>query len=60
MGHAAFTSGNSIDVAGTSYSAKNFIIATGSSVTPLPGVEIDQKVIVDSTGALALPKVPEN
>ncbi len=59
-GHAAFTSANSIDVAGASYSAKNFIIATGSSVTPLPGVEIDQNVIVDSTGALALPKVPKH
>ena len=59
-GHAAFTSANSIDVAGTSYTARNFIIATGSSVTPLRGVTIDQKVIVDSTGALALPKVPEH
>jgi dihydrolipoamide dehydrogenase len=59
-GHAAFTSANSIDVAGKSYSAKNIMIATGSSVTPLPGVEIDQKVIVDSTGALALPKVPKH
>ncbi len=59
-GHAAFTSANSIDVAGKNYSAKNIIIATGSSVTPLPGVEIDQKVIVDSTGALALPKVPKH
>jgi dihydrolipoamide dehydrogenase len=59
-GHAAFTSANSIDVAGTSYTAKNILIATGSSVTPLPGVEIDQKVIVDSTGALALPKVPKH
>ena len=57
-GHAAFTSANSVDVTGKSYTAKNIIIATGSSVTPLPGVEIDQKVIVDSTGALALPKVP--
>jgi dihydrolipoamide dehydrogenase len=36
------------------------MVATGSSVTPLPGVEIDQKVIVDSTGALALPKVPKH
>jgi dihydrolipoamide dehydrogenase len=35
------------------------IIATGSSVTPLPGVEIDQKVVVDSTGALELPAVPK-
>jgi dihydrolipoamide dehydrogenase len=59
-GHAAFTSANSLDVAGKSYTAKNIMIATGSSVTPLPGVEIDQKVIVDSTGALALPKVPKH
>ncbi len=57
-GHAAFTSPTSIDVGGTAYTAKNFIIATGSSVTPLPGVAIDQKVIVNSTGALALAKVP--
>ena len=59
-GHAAFTSANSVDVAGKNYIAKNIMIATGSSVTPLPGVEIDQKVIVDSTGALALPKVPKH
>ena len=59
-GHAAFTSANTIDVGGQSYTAKNILIATGSSVTPLPGVEIDQKVIVDSTGALALPNVPNH
>ncbi len=59
-GHAAFNSANSVDVAGKSYTAKNIMIATGSSVTPLPGVKIDQKVIVDSTGALALPKVPKH
>jgi dihydrolipoamide dehydrogenase len=59
-GHAAFTSASSIDVAGASYTAKNIMIATGSSVTSLPGVAVDQKVIVDSTGALALPKVPKH
>ncbi len=59
-GRAAFTSANSLDVAGKSYTAKNIMIATGSSVTSLPGVEIDQKVIVDSTGALTLPKVPKH
>jgi len=59
-GRAAFTSANSVDVAGKSYTAKNIMIATGSSVMPLPGVEIDQKVIVDSTGALALPQVPKH
>jgi dihydrolipoamide dehydrogenase len=59
-GHAQFTGANTIDVAGQSYTAKNIVIATGSSVTPLPGVEIDQDRIVDSTGALTLPKVPEH
>ena len=59
-GHAAFTGKNSIDVAGKSYTAKNIVIATGSSVTPLPGVEIDNEVVIDSAGALALPKVPKH
>jgi dihydrolipoamide dehydrogenase len=57
-GHARFTAKDAIDVAGKSYRAKNFVIATGSSVTPLPGVEIDHQVIVDSTSALELDKVP--
>jgi len=39
---------------------KNIIIATGSEVTPLPGVEIDEKQIVSSTGALDLAKVPDH
>jgi dihydrolipoamide dehydrogenase len=39
---------------------KNIIVATGSEVTPLPGVTIDEKQIVSSTGALALPKVPKS
>ena len=59
-GHAAFTGANSVQVAGKSYTADKIMIATGSSVTPLPGVEVDQKIIVDSTGALALPKVPKH
>lgn len=40
-------------------SAKNILIATGSEPTPLPGVEIDEKSVVSSTGALALNAVPE-
>jgi dihydrolipoamide dehydrogenase len=40
--------------------AKAIIIATGSDVTPLPGVEIDEEVIISSTGALSLPKVPKS
>ena len=39
---------------------KAIVIATGSDVTPLPGVEIDEKVIVSSTGALELEKPPEH
>lgn len=58
-GHAAFTGTDTVQVGDRSVRAKNIVIATGSSVTPLPGVEIDQKVVVDSTGALELPKVPE-
>ncbi|MBO6756508.1 MAG: dihydrolipoyl dehydrogenase [Roseibium sp.] len=38
--------------------ATNIVIATGSDVMPLPGVEIDEKHIVSSTGALELDKVP--
>jgi dihydrolipoamide dehydrogenase len=57
-GHASFTGKDSIDVAGTSYRAKNIVVATGSSVTPLPGVEIDHDRIVDSTSALELEAVP--
>ena len=37
---------------------KSIVIATGSDVMPLPGVEIDEKQIVSSTGALELEKVP--
>jgi len=46
------------DGAVTTLEAKNIVIATGSEPSPLPGVEVDQKRIVDSTGALALPEVP--
>jgi dihydrolipoamide dehydrogenase len=42
----------------TTLAAKDIVIATGSEPSPLPGVEIDQKRIVDSTGALSLPEVP--
>ena len=47
-----------IDGAETVLEARNIVIATGSEPTPLPGVDIDQKRIVDSTGALSLSEVP--
>ena len=61
-GHASFTGTDTVEVAGKSYRAKNIVIATGSSVTPLPGVTVDNDagVVVDSTGALTLAKVPES
>ncbi|EQB14449.1 dihydrolipoyl dehydrogenase [Sphingobium lactosutens] len=59
-GLATFTGANSVEVGGEKVTAKNIVIATGSSVTPLPGVTIDNAggKIVDSTGALELDKVP--
>jgi len=39
--------------------AKNIMLATGSDVVSLPGIELDEKQIVSSTGALKLEKVPE-
>jgi dihydrolipoamide dehydrogenase len=61
-GYAAFTGKDSVEIAGKTWRAKNIIIATGSSVTPLPGVDVDndKQIIVDSTGALELAKVPDH
>src|SRR6478609_7947717 len=59
-GHASFESADTVKVGDRTVRAKNIVIATGSSVTPLPGIEVDQQRIVDSTGALELPQVPKN
>jgi len=62
-GFGSFIDKNTIEVANgkekSQIKAKSFIIATGSEVTPLPGVEIDEKTIVSSTGALDLTKTPK-
>ncbi len=42
------------------HTAKNIVIATGSEPASLPNVPVDEEVIVTSTGALALPKVPKS
>ena len=44
----------------TSYKSKNIVIATGSSPSSLPGIEIDEKNVISSTGALSLNQVPKN
>ena len=43
----------------TTLEAKAIVIATGSDVARLPGVEIDDKTVVSSTGALSLPVPPK-
>lgn len=43
----------------TSVVGKNILIATGSDVTPFPGLQIDEKRVISSTGAIALESVPE-
>jgi dihydrolipoamide dehydrogenase len=66
-GAATFKDAHTVTVAGKDVTARNVLIATGSSVTPLPGVEVDNDpnnknggIIVDSTGALELSKVPQH
>ncbi len=60
-GRATFVDAHTVQVGEETVTAKDVIIATGSTVTPLKGVEIDndKQVVVDSTGALELRKVPE-
>ncbi len=59
-GAARFTSAQQVEVAGTIYSAKHIVIATGSESVALPGVEVDEAQIVTSTGAIALTRVPKH
>ena len=43
----------------TDYKCKNIVISTGSVPSSLPGVKIDEKIIVSSTGALSFEKIPK-
>ncbi len=47
-----------VKVGEQTYTAKNIVIATGSEPASLPGVTVDEKTVVTSTGALALEKMP--
>ena len=49
-----------VDVDGKKYDADSIVIATGSDVISLPGIDIDEKQIVSSEGALKLDKVPKS
>ncbi len=61
-GQAAFQNPHTVKIGKDTVTAKNVVIATGSSVTELKGVEVDNAkgIVVDSTGALALAAVPKH
>ena len=48
-----------VKVGDETHTAKNIIIASGSEPSSLPGIEIDEKMVVTSTGALELGKIPK-
>ena len=58
-GWASFIDQNTICVDNKNFEASYFVIATGSEATSLKNIEFDEKVIVSSTGALELKKIPE-
>ena len=57
-GAGRIVSAGKVEVDGTPYDAKHIVIATGSESIPLPGVEVDETLVVTSTGGLELDKVP--
>ncbi len=58
-GWASIPAAGQVKVGETLYQTKTIVIGTGSESAPLKGVEVDEKTIVTSTGALALGKVPK-
>jgi len=59
-GTGRITAPGKVDVDGTSYEAKHIVLATGSESVPLPGIDVDEKQIVTSTGGLELDQVPDH
>ncbi len=61
VGTATISGPNTVNISdGTKLSAKNILICTGSEVASLPGINIDEKNIVSSTGALEFTSVPKH
>jgi len=58
-GWASISAPGKIQINDTTYDANNIIIASGSEPSTIPNVEIDEKIIVSSTGALSLSKIPK-
>ena len=59
-GTGEITAPGKVKVGKDEYEAESIIIATGSDVISLPGIDIDEKKIVSSTGALELSEVPKS
>ena len=59
QGWGKIVSPTAVEVGGERHEAKAIVIATGSEPSSLPGIEVDEKVVVTSTGALELGKVPK-
>ena len=59
QGWAKISGKGEVTVGDDVHTAKNIVIATGSEPSALPGVPVDERVVVTSTGALSLPKVPK-
>ncbi len=58
-GWATIPEPGKVKVGDAIHEAKNIVIASGSEASSLPGVEVDEKTVVTSTGALELAKVPK-
>jgi dihydrolipoamide dehydrogenase len=58
-GWATIPAPGQVKVGDEVHTAKNIVIATGSEPSPLPGVTVDEKIVVTSTGALDLKAVPK-
>ncbi|MDQ2094717.1 dihydrolipoyl dehydrogenase [Rhodobacteraceae bacterium 10Alg 79] len=58
-GWASIPEAGKVKVGEDVHEAKNIVVASGSEPASIPGVEIDEKVVVSSTGALELPKIPK-
>ncbi len=59
-GWASIPEAGKVKVGDEVHEAKNIVIASGSEPSSLPGVEVDEKVVVTSTGALSLGRPPGN
>jgi len=59
-GWASIPAAGQVKVGDDVHEAKHIVVATGSEAASLPGVEVDEKTVVTSTGALELGKIPKS